>query len=132
MGGTSYTSLALAQIPDIFFDYILLLSNPDDLFKPTYSLSATRLLELSFYSHSNKHFGFNTELTLSSVYLNQLILNNYWFHDHYINNSDDFTFNLLERVHFYSANPYKKLTSEPEDIEYYDTSTVNYENFINI
>jgi hypothetical protein len=60
MGGTSYTSLALAQIPEIFFDYILLTSNPEDLFKPSYSLSSTKLLELALNSHSNRHFGFNS------------------------------------------------------------------------
>lgn len=99
---------------------------------PTYSLSATRLLELSFYSNSNKHFGFTAELKVNNLFLNQLWLNNYMFKPYNIDRVDDFTFNLLERVHFYSANPYKKLISEIENIEYYNTSTVNYENFINI
>jgi hypothetical protein len=132
MGGTSYTSLALAQIPEIFFDYILLTSNPEDLFKPSYSLSSTKLLELALNSHSNRHFGFNSWLNNDSLFLNQLLSNSYGFSNFQLNNNTLGSFEFLERLSFYSSNPYKKLSYEIENIEYFDTSTVSYENFINI
>jgi hypothetical protein len=66
------------------------------------------------------------------LFLNQLLSNSYGFSNFQLNNNTLGSFEFLERLSFYSSNPYKKLSYEIENIEYFDTSTVSYENFINI
>ena len=133
MGGRSYTSLLLAQLPENFFDYFLYITNPNDVFTEEVSFSPTRLLELMFQSNSTKHFGFSTILNSSDYsFLNQRLLKTYISNSVSRTQDNTLDFNFLERINFYSAMPYYKFTHELENLELFDTSINTYENFINI
>ncbi len=132
MGGTSYTTLALAQIPVLFFDYALFITNPTDIFKAAYSLSPTKMLELMLFSNSIRYFGFNTRLLDNTILLSNLLINNYSFRGFSDNLPESNNFRLFEQLHYYSSGQYSKASHELENIEYYYSSTLPYENFINI
>ena len=133
MGGISYTSLALAQIPNLFFDYMLLHSNPIEIFNegPDYIFSPTRLFNLGFIKHSSSYLGLNSNYP-NTILFNQVFSNMYTFKDINLKRELPLDFKLLEKTQFYSSQTLNKPRHDIEDLEYYTSATVSYENFFDI
>ncbi len=111
---------------------MLFITNPSDTFIEYYSFVPTKFLELLFFYNSVRYFGFNARLSDKPALLNDLLKNNYSHNAFNSTLTENNNFKFLEQIYYYSSNPYLKLQHELENIEYYHSSTISYENFINI